>query len=80
MQLEKDYENNLKAMNAILSGLVDSIYVEFMHWDSAKEIWYKLQNIYEGDAKVKGAKLQTYIGQFELLKIKEGEDIATYFL
>jgi hypothetical protein len=47
---------------------------------SAKDIWDKLQNIYEGDAKVKGAKLQTYRGQFEQLKMKEDEDIATYFL
>jgi hypothetical protein len=73
-------ENNLKATNVILSGLVNSIYVKVMHCDSAKEIWDKLQNVYEGDAKVKGAKLQTYRGQFEQLKMKEDEDIATYFL
>jgi hypothetical protein len=47
---------------------------------SAKEIWDKLQNIYEGDAKVKETKLQTYRGQFEQLKMKEDENIATYFL
>jgi hypothetical protein len=29
---------------------------------SAKEIWDKLQNIYEEDTKVKAAKLQTYKG------------------
>jgi uncharacterized lipoprotein YehR (DUF1307 family) len=58
----------------------DSVYVKVMHCDSAKEIWDKLQNVYEGDAKVKEAKLQTYRGQFEQLKMKEDEDIATYFL
>jgi hypothetical protein len=73
-------ENNLKAKNVILSGLVDSVYVKVMHCDSAKDIWDKLQNVYEGDAKVKGAKLQTYRGQFEQLKMKEDEDIAAYFL
>jgi hypothetical protein len=36
--------------------------------------------MYEGDAKVKEAKLQTYKGQFEQLKMKENENIATYFL
>jgi hypothetical protein len=46
----------------------------------AKEIWDKLQNIYEGDSKVKKAKIQTYRGQFEQLKMKEDESIATYFL
>ena len=58
------YENNLKTMNVILSGMFDSIYVKVMHCDSAKEIWDKLQNIYEGDVKVNGTKLQNYRGQF----------------
>jgi len=36
-----------------------------MHCTSAKEIWDKLKNVYEGDEKIKEAKLQTYRGQFE---------------
>ena len=63
-----------------MNGLVDSVYVKVMHCDSVKEIWDKIKNIYDGDVKVKGAKLQTYIGQFEKLKMKEYEDIAPYFL
>jgi hypothetical protein len=38
------------------------------------------RNIYEGDSKFKATKLQTYRGQFEQLKMKEDEDITTYFL
>ena len=74
------YEDNSKAMNAILSGLTKIVFVKVMHCEIVKAIWDKLKNIYEGDDKVKGAKLQTYRGQFENLKIKEGENIATYFL
>jgi hypothetical protein len=77
---KKLYEHNLKAMNAILSGLAETIFVKVMHCETMKEIWDKLKNIYEGDDKVKGAKLQTYIGQFENLKMKEEENIAAYFL
>ena len=51
-----------------------------MHCKSAKDIWDKLQNIYEGDSKVKEAKLQTYRGQFEQLKMKEYKNITAYFL
>jgi hypothetical protein len=45
-----------------------------MHCDSTKDIWDKFQNFYEGDAKVKGGKIQTYIVKFEQLKMKEDED------
>jgi hypothetical protein len=72
-------ENNSKAINALLNGLSDTVFTKVAHCKSAKEIWDKLQNIYEGDSKVKAAKLQTYRGQFEL-KMKEDEDIAAYFL
>jgi hypothetical protein len=73
-------ENNCKATNALLNGLSDKIFTKVTHCKSAKEIWDKLRNIYEGDSKVKTTKLQTYIGQFKQLKMKEDEDIVAYFL
>ena len=76
----KLYEDNSKAMNAILSGLNEIVFVKVMHCETMKEIWDKLNNIYEGDDKVKGEKLQTYRGQFENLKMKDEENIAAYFL
>ena len=51
-----------------------------MHCSSAKVIWDKLKKVYEGDTKVKSAKLQSYRSQFESLKMEESEDIETYFL
>jgi hypothetical protein len=63
-----------------LNGLNDTVFTNFAHCKSAKDIWDKLQNIYEEDTKVKVAKLQTYRGQFEQLKIKEDEYITNYFL
>jgi hypothetical protein len=73
-------ENNSKAKNALLNGLSDTVFTKVAHCKSAKEIWDKLRNIYEGDTKVKATKLQTYRGQFEQLKMKEDENIAAYFL
>jgi hypothetical protein len=58
-------ENNSKDKGIILSSLVDSIFFKFINFDSEKDIWDKLQNIYEGDAKVKGAKLQIFRAKFE---------------
>jgi hypothetical protein len=69
-------QNNFKATNALLNGLGESIFTKVSHCKSTKEIWDKLQNIYEGYSKFKAAKLQTYRGQFEQLKMIEDEIIA----
>jgi hypothetical protein len=60
-----EFSFNAKAMNAILSGLAEAEFVKFMHLGTAKEMWDKLISRYEGNEKVKDAKLQTYIVQFE---------------
>jgi hypothetical protein len=73
-------QNNSKAINALLNGLGETVFTKVSHCKSAKDIWDKFQNIYEGDSKVKATKLQTYKGQFEQLKMKEDENIAAYFL
>jgi hypothetical protein len=77
-------ENNSKDEKSLLNGLSDTVFTKVAHCKSAKEIWDKLQNIYEGDSKVKAAKLQTYRGRFrgrlKQLKMKEDEDITAYFL
>ena len=41
-----------------------------MHLGTAKEIWDKLIISYEGNEKVKYAKLQTYRVQFEKIQMK----------
>jgi hypothetical protein len=73
-------QNNSKATNALLNGISETVFTKVAHCKSAKEIWDKIQNIYEGDSKFKAAKLQTYRGQFEELNMKEDENIAAYSL
>ena len=51
-----------------------------MHNKNSKEIWDTLENIHEGDKKVKIAKLQFYRAQFENIKMNDDEDIASFFL
>jgi len=72
------FVQNSKAMCAILVGLTGTDFVKVMHCKSTKEIWDKLKKIYEGDDKVKKAKLQTHRRRFEQLTMKEEEDIAGY--
>jgi hypothetical protein len=68
--------DNSSVVNAILGGLANPIFVKAMHCKSTKEIWGNLKVIYEGDGKVKQAKLQTCRGKFESLKMKKEENIA----
>jgi len=75
---KKLYNDNSRVVNAILGGLTNPIFVKVMYCKSTKYIWDKLKVIYEGDNKVKEAKLQTYKTQFENLKMKEEENIAKY--
>jgi len=70
-------QNNTKSTNELLNGLGESVFTKVAHCKSVKDICKgKLQNIYEGDSKVKETKLQTYRGHFKQLKMKEDENIA----
>jgi hypothetical protein len=75
-----EFSSNAKAMNALLSGLAEVEFVKVMHLGTAKEIWDKVINSYEGNEKVNDAKLQTYKMQFEQLMIKEDETVGKYFM
>jgi hypothetical protein len=75
-----EFNFNAKGMNDILNGLAEAEFVKVMHLNTAKEMWDKLINSYEGNEKVKGAKLQTYRLKFEQLKMNEEETISKYFL
>jgi hypothetical protein len=68
-----------RVVNAIMGGLANPIFVKVIHCKSTKEIWDKLKVIYEGDGKVKQAKIQTYRGKFEILNMKEEKNVAEYF-
>jgi hypothetical protein len=71
---------NAKAMNVFLSGVKETKFVKVMHLESSKEMCDKLISSYEGNEKVKDAKLQNYRLQFEQLKMKEDEIVGKYFL
>jgi hypothetical protein len=71
---------NAKGMNAILNGLVEAKFVKVMHLQTAKEMWDKLISSYDGNEKVKDAKLQTFRLKFEQLNMNEDETVSKYFL
>ena len=51
-----------------------------MQLKTAKEIWGKIIQRYEGDSQVKHVKLQTLRIQYETLNMHSDESVASYFL
>ena len=51
-----------------------------MQLNTTKDIWGNIIQIYEGDTKVKSAKLQTFKFQYETLRMHSDENIASFFL
>ena len=74
----KQFGYNAKVVNTILVGLARTVFAKVMHCKTIKEIWDKLQTIYEGYIKVKRVELKTFKNQFESLKMKEEEKISEY--
>ena len=58
IEAKQEFVANEKAMNAILSGLCEAEFIKIMHSKTAKDMWDTLENIHEGNKKVKTAKLQ----------------------
>ena len=76
----KNYETNANTVNALLGSLMESEFVKVMQLNTTKEIWDKIILSYEGDTKVKSAKLQTLRIQYENIRMHNEESIASLFL
>ena len=79
-EAKQEFIANAKAMNAILNRLCEVEFIKIMHSKTAKDMWDTLENIHEGDKKVKTTKLQVYRAQLENLKMNDDEDFGSYFL
>ena len=69
-----------KSLNTILNGLTNSVFTKVMQCTYAKQAWDKLKIICEGESTVKESKPQTSKGRFEILNMKEEENIGEYLL
>ena len=69
---------NYKARHNILNTLSPTVQAKVICCNSAKEVWDKLKNLYEGDEKVKQVNLQLHRPKFENMKMKKCENIVIY--
>jgi hypothetical protein len=76
---KKKIWEHTKTLNTLRAGLSKKILAKVLNRNNEKQLWDKLETIYEGDSKVKRDKLQTLKVQYDGLKMKDEENISEYF-
>ena len=66
---------NAKAKYLLMYALSKSQYDKIISCDSTKEIWDRLQTLYEGTNQVKETKINMLVHQYEMFKMLEHENI-----
>lgn len=77
--LSKIKKKDQQALILIYQCLDDSIFEKVANASTTKEAWEILAKSFQGVDKVKKVGLQSLIGDFEALKMKEYEMILNYF-
>ena len=75
--MKKKKEHN-QAMLEIASALSYAKFDDIKSLDSVKKMLDALTTIYEGDANVLRAKAESLRGNFDDMRMEEGENIAQY--
>lgn len=76
---EESKLKDLKAKNYLFQAIDRNIMETILDRDTAKAIWDSFKHKYQGSTKVKRAQLQVGKREFELLGMKEDENVNDYF-
>ena len=80
-QIKAHEENKAKkprALTCIHSALTEVIFTRIMACETPKEAWQKLKDEFESSDQVKTVKVLTLKREFEMLRMKEGENVKEY--
>jgi len=70
---------NFSAINIIQCAVHPEEYSRISACKSAKEMWNKLQTIYEGTSEVKETKANMLLTKYEMFKMKSDESVSDMF-
>ena len=76
-KLEYKKHHNVKGM--MTNAISHDEYLKIVDKRTAKSIWESLKSKYEGNKQVREAKANLLVHQYELFKMKDGEDIEAMF-
>ncbi|XP_024171544.1 uncharacterized protein LOC112177486 [Rosa chinensis] len=70
---------DLKVKNYLFQSIDRTIKETILNRDTAKNIWDSMKQKFQGSTRIKRAQLQALRGEFEVLQMKEGEQVNEYF-
>jgi hypothetical protein len=73
------YKNNYKSLNLITTTLCRNMYDRVTHLETARDIWLKLCNTYDGSSEIKSSRKDTYNMQYQIFSQKPGEALDDCF-
>lgn len=75
---EKDDERNNMAMALLVQSIPESLFLQVGELDTAKKAWDAIKTRHMGADRVKEARLQTLMAEFDRLKMKDNENIDEF--
>ncbi|KAK2373923.1 hypothetical protein QL285_074924 [Trifolium repens] len=76
---KKEYKKHHLVKGMMTNAISHDEYLKIVNKTTAKSIWESLKSKYEGNKQVREAKVNLLVQQYELFKMKDGEDIETMF-
>lgn len=73
-QVEDDERNNM-ALDLLVQSIPESLVLQVGELDLVKKVWDAIKTRYMGADRVKEARLQTLMAEFDRLKMKDNETI-----
>ena len=70
---------DLRAKNYLFQAIDRSILETILDKETSKGIWDSMKKKFQGNTRVKRAQLQALRKEFEILHMKEGENVSDYF-
>jgi hypothetical protein len=77
--LEETKLKDLKVKNYLFQSIDKSILKTITQKDTAKQLWDSMKIKYQGNTRVRRAQLQIFRRNFEVLEMKQGEIVTSYF-
>ena len=75
---EERVSKKFRALSTLHAAVDETIFTRIMACETAKQVWDKLRMEFQGSDKIKQMQLFNLRKEFELLRMKEAENVKAY--